>query len=609
MDYREEYLKLKQKIINENKQGSGHLNSLLINELSCLSFVVDDKVLGDDIHAIILSLVEEFNKIAECDLKHNLELSQYYAVSKSLMDYQGLSQCDNCEIVLKYIDTTVCITNSRFYKNNKGNGKENNVECNISRGLIRFYIKQKIRDVYKYTKIHVVKIQMAESLQPFKEALYQNNDEINRLEEVTNIAISKGHSYAILKSAQNGKLQPNTTEDILNNTKAVNNIISETKKASAKSQLNKINNERIISNIPDQEAINAANAVANIIMNTNAANNTDITTIMVPGNEPIPLQSDTTIHNVPAIIDNKRTFINNKLVKSGIQNTLNSKIVNNRASIAVDANLAVVPTKNIITDKNIDITQPSMKSKTSLSNKLANAATMASTKVEDIASSFIHSVEDATSKLMDMLKGNKDESKITDQHITNPIKSTSAVIPVSKNLSIMTNVSNEYVNDAIPVPKNDSDPIISKTGNRSTNTSHTTVQKRFENKILKANGSVPVSLNQSKLAVRTVKNGNISTAQIHENSKSNQNNITQLINKKNTNTEISYTNGTISSVIGLPTQQKSNLTIEPSDNNKNKFIKLTENSVLSEFPEISNSKQKVTPNSQFITRKYNMIMY
>jgi hypothetical protein len=605
MDYREEYLKLKHLIMDEDKQyGSGLLNPLFINELSNLSFVIGDNILGDDVHAIILSLMEEFNKIAAMDLKHNLELSQYYIVEKNLMNHESLSQCDNCEIVLRYVDTTICVRNSHIgkegdtYYHVENNRQKNGVKCSISRGLVRFYIKQKYGDVFKYTKIRVVRIQMVETLRPFIDVFYQNNDEINNLEEAANIAICKGQSYAISSIALKGNLQSNLPDDIMCVTKTINNIINETKKASAKSQLNRINNQRMLSKVPNQYAVNAANTIAKTIMKTNAANANNITTILVPGNEPLLLQINSSLHIIPAIIDKKRTFVRDSAVKSGTQNTLNSKTINNRASLAIDANLAVIPTHQIINDKNIEITQPSKKSSTSLSNKLSIIAINIGNKTEDVASTVVNKIEDVGGKIMDIFK-KKQNAEQTDPFSSKVLnmskQSNTTVVPVSKNLSIMTNLPNKYAVSEIPVPENDDTDLLFANTIKGSDVSQQTSSKKFEDKIMRAHRNTPISLDHSTLAVRTVKNGNDSTRRAQQMNKTNQINnrsLDNLLNKnyvnQNIGSDVSFTTNNktiVPSVTKLPLQQTTNITIEPTDNNKNRFSKLIENLELSDLSE------------------------
>ena len=62
MDYKEKYLRLKQQIYQ--KGNAKRLNPKFVNELSNLAFVINDKILEDDVQAVIFSLIEKFNKIS-----------------------------------------------------------------------------------------------------------------------------------------------------------------------------------------------------------------------------------------------------------------------------------------------------------------------------------------------------------------------------------------------------------------------------------------------------------------------------------------------------------------------------------------------------------------
>ncbi len=148
MDYKQKYLDLKQQLLSDRQYGSGKLNPKFINELPDLSFVVNDHVLGDDVRLVIYSLIDEFNKLAYGKLTHNVEISQYYSVDKKLFTRDGDTECENCEVVLKYIDATVCLTENKLSKNSS--------DCKLGRGIVRFYLKQKNGDCYKYSRIKVV---------------------------------------------------------------------------------------------------------------------------------------------------------------------------------------------------------------------------------------------------------------------------------------------------------------------------------------------------------------------------------------------------------------------------------------------------------------------
>lgn len=562
MDYREKYLNLKQYIFENNQRGSGKMNPIFIDHLSNLSFVIGDNVLGDDVHAVILSLIEEFNRIATIDLKHNLELSQYYAVGSGLTNKEGILVCENCEIVLKYIDTTVCITNGRvlqhviedgdkYYHVNKM-GDKTLIKCVISRGLIRFYLKQKDGNNFKYMKIDTVNVQKVDSLHPFFDTIYQNSDEINKLENASDVAINKGQSDAILSISKNGHLETNTPNEIMHTTKTVNNIITEAKNAVIQSQLRKMNNQRIISTIPTQSAVNAANTVAKSILSTNAAKSGNMIAIMVPNNEPTLLQSDINVDTVSAIIDDNG--IVPKTSRTGT-NTMNSKIVNNRSSLAVDANVAVIPTKNVISDEKITITPASQKSTTSVTNKLAIA-------VKDIVNKTENVVDNISNKVKHLVNGNQ---------------SIASVVPISKNLSVMTPLTHDKAEFYVPVPTNEPKiSHLSQSAIKTLSTSQRTAFKRYENKLMRANSS-NIPLNQTNQVSRIASNGNSSVKRTQEINHHGQNMFLdrQFINSPQ-RANISLTSNR---TIVKPSQ---NTTMIDSIGISNKYAKLTQNIDLSD---------------------------
>ena len=547
MDYKEKYLKLKSYIL-EDRRVSGKLNPLFVEQLSNLSFVVHDNILGDDARAVILSLVEEFNRISGTELRHNLELSQYFAFGNGLTDKDGNIICENCEIVLRHVDTTVCITNghirqhdSQYDHTNKFNEKTE-IDCNISRGLVRFYIKQRNGSTFTYTRIRVVNVQVVNSLHQYADTIYQNNDEINKLEAASIIAMSKGQSDAISATSQTGQLEANTPAEIVCATNIVNNIVNETKNSAVRAQMSKMNNQRIMCPIPTQSSVNAANTVAKTIMKTNTANVANMTAVLVPNNEPIPLQSAFDIGNVPAIINSKGIVTN---VTGGGTNTMNSRIINSRSSFAIDSNLAIVPTNNIVTDKSISVAAASNKSATSITNQLIAAAKNFFGETNNITNNTVGSFVDKTGKsvtntatdvfdktgkaVSDTANQVADKTgevvtditnKIKDFFAANPDKSSqittgASIVPVSKNLSVMTPLPANQATNLVPVPQNDNDIVALTRSLFAPLLSQKTALKRFENKLIKANAS-SVSINRANQATQTVNNGNYTVKRTQE---------------------------------------------------------------------------------------------
>lgn len=467
----------RRKYVHNTNKNYSSLNPLTLNKMTNLAFVVKDTVLGDEATSIIMSLVDEFNRITTTDLKHNIELSQYYSVDKPLLDKNNGVVCDNCEITLKYIDTAICINSNKIEIN-----PDNSMDCTINRGLIKFYLKELNGNCVTYTKIHVVDVKFLDSIDNYTNLLYQNNKELGNLSAATQIALSRCQSDAIKNTAKGGQLDSTTENDLINSSKTVNNIINQAKNAAVRSQLTKLVGGRVISLVPDQSSINAADVVANAINKSGAANKKELTSVLVPGNQPIQLNPDNS---------NK---IQAKMTTEGIKPIdmpkTNARAVNQRASIGVDANLAVVPKNNIVSNPNLDITPSSSKTSiknilvskgkdleskiknvidnpekaTEIINKAKPFLEKSQTKINDIISQTKPLLEksqiktndfiDQTKKILDNLNNLPNTGNKTDNIISNSSKlasnflgdiknvfsslTKSNVIPVSQNMSVMT---------------------------------------------------------------------------------------------------------------------------------------------------------------------------
>lgn len=263
------------------------MNSKL--DISNLIFIVGNEALGNDVHVIIFSLLEEFKELMKCahhgKSHHNLELAQYYAFSQHTMRNEGLLQCDNCEVVLKYIETTVCLP---------GVGKEWN--CSVDRGLIHFYIRQKVNTNFTYTKIHVVKLHFGVVKLPFGVDVHQfvgkyyfNTSELNKLEDNSNVALNRSQTDALLAFAT--KLDVSSPEKIRKSLDIVNPLIDEAKNGTSIAQFNKMKDANIVSLIPSQFTVNIAQIIANYLTLDKNQDNQDIA-VLVPGNGPLSIEEN-----------------------------------------------------------------------------------------------------------------------------------------------------------------------------------------------------------------------------------------------------------------------------------------------------------------------------
>ena len=374
MDYKEAYLRLKQRLLTEKTPSEVPL--ALAEELRKLKYVADDKILEPGATAVILSLIESFKAIEPSNIRHGLEISQHYAVKKSPVG-DNFYHCDKCQIVLRYEPNTVCF--------NQGSRDS---ECNVTRGKACFYIKKSDKNTSKYSKIMIVKLGTG-SLSEYSTKLYQNQTEAENLEEAANTATSQGQTDFIRKNADVGSFDQRTPEGISQTNRSVGQIVDETRKASVESQLSKMNKNRMLSTVPSAEAISAANVVAKNISGTKSAIQKNLASIMVPGNDPIPLDAS-------------------RLTRGTIGNSgiLTGGAIGDSASIPIDANLNISPVEQILQESDVAAT-------TQPQGDILNKVMI-----------FFKKMTEGAKKLSDPLK-------------------KSSVIPVSKHLCIMVPLSKE----------------------------------------------------------------------------------------------------------------------------------------------------------------------
>lgn len=477
MDYKNKYLELKKKMIGN--QDNYKLNSKIIEQLSNLVFVINNKVLGDDAHAIILSLIDDFNRIGNTEIRNNLELSQFYGSS---------------EIVLKYIDYTVCVNNSK-------KTDSSDIECDISRGLIRFYVKKCNGNSCRYHRIKVVYVDTVESLNKYADGVYQNNDEIIKLENACVVALSRSQTDAIKSAASNGQLDASTPEEIVCTTNTVNNIFKESKNAVVQAQMEKIDNQRYLSSTPSQTAVDSANTVSQNIMNSLAASAMEVTAILVPNNQPLSLQTSPT-RTVPAMVGGDGI----KADTTG-DNSMNTKVANNRSSIAVDANLAIIPNKNIVSK---DLTDKVASTTKDVTNKTGDILRDVADKSDEIVTTTVNksgdiiqviakktgNVFDDARKYAD--KYANDARNVIDDYADKVVafftgkNSSNSLVKVNGNLRVMTPLPKDQAKMNTPSPHN-----VSPT--------QKSVINKFNNKLTKNRS---ISIDKDTYAYQTVSNGN-----------------------------------------------------------------------------------------------------
>jgi len=373
--------------MNHKKTNRAHLNPVLMKELANLAFVVNGEVLGSDTNAMIISLVEEFDKINGSSSKHNLEISQFFRANVNANANANIKtnkfDCENCELVLKYINSSVCLSDMVIVKES--------LKCNAHRGSIKFYVKQQNGDCYQYTRIHVVRVMRTNTLQPFKDSIYLNPKELSNIEQATSSALTKAQTETLKSALVGGAIKFINDIDTTKSNQLVGTVVQEATKAATQSQLEKMNPERIALVTPDETIIRIADAVARTIPTKSES------ILLVPGNNQILLGP-----NNSGTQPTQMTIFD--------QGISSSKIIPSEAAIDVTATLVVVPTKNIIMDKSTKVaTVPKSES---ILNELNTAAV-----------GILSSIDRAFNKLTH----------------TTMVSGESVVTPITNKLSVMTN--------------------------------------------------------------------------------------------------------------------------------------------------------------------------
>lgn len=268
---------------------------------SNISFVLNDKVLGDDVRIIIHKLLVNFFNFKNINGEIDIELSYPFAVNKIF----DLPDCMDCEIVLHYDSPLQCL-------NKTGADRE---KCLDKTGHIRFEVKQKIaEDTYKYTKIKIVYISPRLS----SSDVYIDQAKYKKLVNNANSALSQANSVAISELVSNGKISTENSDAMDRSLKIVNHVSETSKRGANNAIFDK--SHTVLSSTPSQESVNAANAVSSFIKNDSSAK--DISLVMSPGNNSIP------IANISGISNEAR--------QSG------AGYVHHKATIPVDARIAVI---------------------------------------------------------------------------------------------------------------------------------------------------------------------------------------------------------------------------------------------------------------------------
>lgn len=271
-------------------------------DLADIIFIIDNVILGDAEHAVIISLINEFRQIQSSipKLRYNFELSQFFAVDDTSKD-----KIMNCEIVLRY-ENTICITESLFTKeNNKyffSDVKTGNI-VGIKSGIVKLFIKKTKNDgTIIYNKIIIVKI-----INNISKTI-SNNYDIKRIKNNIDIATCRSQTDTLNAVANTGDLAITNPEQIPKVVAIVNEIIDESNKSSIRSQTNKFFGK--LDNIIPEGTINLANIIVDQF-----GTETDVKFIIVPDFKPIILQDNFLMVDISLlIVSSQKTYLDIKQI-------------------------------------------------------------------------------------------------------------------------------------------------------------------------------------------------------------------------------------------------------------------------------------------------------
>lgn len=230
------------------------LNDKLKDELSLLNFTLEDgTILDNNVHAMILLLIDDFNKCFSSGLKNNLELSQNYYEGKKI---NGPS--DNCELVLKYNNNDICPVD------NDKSQVDNDNQCNVNRGSITFHLKKEYNEsngvCYRYHKLKVVRIKEFDENENY-DNIYVDNEQLEKKRKVKNAILSQIQDKNIKNYVEN-KMK---TMDMNKVSEKIQSIISETDKATTGYETSELKN--ILKDMPNPKDLELSKKISSSLKN------------------------------------------------------------------------------------------------------------------------------------------------------------------------------------------------------------------------------------------------------------------------------------------------------------------------------------------------------
>lgn len=216
------------------------------------SFIVDDHILGDDFHSIILSLIDDFIFIAEHRTIHNLEIAQHYVCNSVV--------AQNCEIILRY----------------------SLISSDLSNGSLKFFIKYQKETAYHYVPIKVIRIYTGETCQKVDNDFlgYQNVDKMREIESQKYVAMSRAQTDAIKATMMAKDLAIMTPGDIPNVVDLVDQIVGKVR--------NTLTDDyyatNSMSSLPSKQMITIAKIIAAICVELNQRKK--LAVVLIPTGNP-----------------------------------------------------------------------------------------------------------------------------------------------------------------------------------------------------------------------------------------------------------------------------------------------------------------------------------
>lgn len=327
MDYETKYRKLKDYIIQS--QSDKTIDPTAMDTLASFKYAYKDRLLSDEGHVAITSLVADFMKLS--DIRGNIELSKHYAVGKGLRDQGGDLICEDCELVLRYDDDAICWSNGKIVD-------PNTVGCNLSRGLLTVSVKiRKGKNSYEYVDLKVIKVYQPSELPISKP--YANVEEMKRINEASRIAQTRALTETV---SQVGGFSQDINQAVYH----FNDISHKVKQGAVNAQMPALSASRVSTVNPSEYVVDLAKTLTSSLDDSYKA-------FVIPSDHSVPL------HNVASKQTSQvlgQLTQNGAIVQEGgNSNTINSKVASRRVSMAIDGTVAVV--KNDVAKQQVSITE------------------------------------------------------------------------------------------------------------------------------------------------------------------------------------------------------------------------------------------------------------